>query len=222
MFDQLQIGNKLSFDDFEASIKNRKIGKPAKKSIKEQIPYSNVTYDFSAIDGEIYWDERELSYVFEIIADTPELLEEKKRVFASWIMNTFEAEIRDPFIKGYYFRGTYMDMNEDDDESVEKTTITVTFSAYPYMIADSPTAYAFLIEAGVESSVLVINNSSHRISPEIQVEVPVSIRKENTIYSISAGTSLSEPFKLEPGRNVLVITAEENCNIVFLITEEVF
>jgi hypothetical protein len=160
--------------------------------------------------------------VFEIDADTPEMLEEKKRLFASWIMNIFGEEIRDPFIKGFHFKGTYVDMSEEDDESVEKTTVTVTFSAYPYMIADSPTTYVFPIKTGIENVVLIKNNSSHRIAPEIQAEVPVTIKKGNDIYGISAGTSQSESFKLESGRNVLTVMAEENCNIVFRITEEVF
>ena len=78
MIDQIKIGDKSSYDDFSASFSNRKIGKPKKKVIKETIPFSNITYDFSAINGELYWEERELEYTFEITADTPEELEELK------------------------------------------------------------------------------------------------------------------------------------------------
>ena len=52
MIDQLIIGDKLSHDDFSDSIALRKINLPKKKSIKESPPFSNITYDFSAINGD--------------------------------------------------------------------------------------------------------------------------------------------------------------------------
>jgi predicted Ser/Thr protein kinase len=79
MLDQLIIGDKGSCDDFEASVKERVIHPPKKKSIKKTIPFSNVTHDFSAINGEVYWEERTLEYIFEIIANSAEELEEKKQ-----------------------------------------------------------------------------------------------------------------------------------------------
>ena len=74
MIDQLIIGDKASCDDYGASVASRKIVPPKKKEIKETVPFSNVTYDFSAINGEQYWEERELEYTLEIIAPTPEEL----------------------------------------------------------------------------------------------------------------------------------------------------
>ena len=69
LIDQLTIKSTSSYDDFEASIKERMIGAPKKKIIKETVPFSNETHDFSGINGEIYWEERTLKYVFEIIAN---------------------------------------------------------------------------------------------------------------------------------------------------------
>ena len=63
MIDQLIIGKIASYDDFGASVAERKIIKPKKKSIKETVPFSNVTHDFSAIDGELYWEEASLEYI---------------------------------------------------------------------------------------------------------------------------------------------------------------
>lgn len=56
MLDQLIIGDKSSFDDFDASVSERNISPPKKKEIKETVPFSNVTYDFSKINGELFWE----------------------------------------------------------------------------------------------------------------------------------------------------------------------
>ena len=140
MLDQLRIGDKYSYDDFGASVAERKIGKPKKKTIKETVPHSNITYDFSKINGEIYWEERELQYVLELDAETPEELEDLKIDLSNWLMNVFEEDLFDPFIEGYHFRATYDDIDFDDSE-VEKTTATVKFKAYPYMISNEPTKH---------------------------------------------------------------------------------
>ena len=67
MIDQLKIGAIGSYDKFGASVSERKIGNPKKKSIKDTVAFSNKTYDFSKIDGELYWEERPLEYIFEIL-----------------------------------------------------------------------------------------------------------------------------------------------------------
>lgn len=169
MIDQLIIGDKASFDDFRASMATRTIGMPTKKSIKETVPFSNVTYDFSAIGGELYWEERELEYVFEIIAATPERLEELKTAFASWVMNVHEEEIHDPFIPDYHFVGTFEDIEFGDEESLDKTTVSVTFTAYPYKVANLPKVVEQKAGDSIETF-YVENNSSHRIFPKITIE----------------------------------------------------
>lgn len=166
MIDQLIIGDKYSFDDFGASLSTRKIGQPKKKTIKESVPYSNITYDFSAINGEVYWEERELEYVFEMTAPTAEQIEEMKAAFADWVMNITQERIYDPFIFGYHFVGTFSDMSFDDDEGLDKTTATVKFTAYPYKVSNLVKKYTFTIAAKGTLAVTLVNNSSHRIAPK--------------------------------------------------------
>jgi len=204
MFDQLQISNKYSYDDFEANVKERVIGSPKKKSIKDTVPFSNTTYDFSKIDGELYWEERELKYILEIDAMTPEELEEKKIAFKTWVMNVFEEELHDPFIEDYHFIATFDGINFDDSE-IEKTTITVTFSAYPFMIANTKRAFEFTIPTADETEVRIENGSSHRITPTLIATVPVSFSYDGTTFSIGSGETSNNSFKLESGTNVLTI-----------------
>ena len=204
IIDQLTIGIQSSYDDFEANVKERHIGSPKKKTIKDTVPYSNVTHDFSKIDGELYWEERTLEYIFEIDADTPEELEEKKIDFKTWVMNVFEDELHDPFIEDFHFIATFEDIDFDDSE-IEKTTATVTFSAYPFMLSNAKIAYEFAISTASEKVFVAVNNSSHRITPTLIASVPVTFMHGNTIYSINAGETKIDSFKLEMGANEITI-----------------
>lgn len=199
MIDQLIIGNKFSYDDFEASVSERRNHKPKKKSIKESLPFSNVTHDFSAIDGEVYWEDRLLEYVFEITADTPEELEEKKQPFISWIMNVMKEELHDPFINDYHFLATFSDIAEDDTE-IEKSKITVTFTAYPYMIRNYMRSFVFSM-AEAEKTSVVYNSSSHRVTPTITTDAECVVSKGGVSFAIPAGEFKDSRLALLTGKN---------------------
>lgn len=221
MFDQIIISDKASYDDFEASVAERRNNKPKKKSIKESVPFSNVTYDFSAIDGEIYWEERTLEYVFEITANTPEELEEKKQPFVSWIMNVMGEELHDPFINDYHFLATFSDIQEDDSQ-IEKSVITVTFTAYPYMICNYKKTAQFEVTE-TETTVTVYNDSSHRVTPTINIDVGCVITKGTSSFAFPAGEIKDSKFALSPGDNTLKVqTNGGNGTMKIEFIEEVF
>ena len=223
MIDELIIGDKASYDDFSASMASRKIKQPKKKVIKETVPFSNKTYDFSNINGEIYWEERELEYIFEIMADDPEELEELKSKFASWLMNIQEAEIHDPFIPDYHFKGTYEDMSFEDEEDVEKTTATVIFKAYPYMIANVPKVYDMTIDAQGATTLSILNESAHPTTPTITSDIGITLVIGNTSYTLSEGAITDETIKLPVGLTTIVLqnTKTTACTVRITLFEEV-
>lgn len=204
MIDQLRIGNKYSYDDFEANVKERIIGSPKKKVIKDTVPFSNVTHDFSKIDGELYWQERTLKYIFEMDAITPEELEEKKIKFKAWVMNVFGEELHDPFIEDYHFMATFDGIDFDDSE-VEKTTVTVTFSAYPFMFANAKRVFEYTLPTTSAEDVSIDNKSSHKVTPVLIASAPVTFSYGNTTYSINAGEMTNDSFRLETGASTLTI-----------------
>lgn len=224
MIDQLVIGDKASYDDYEASIAFRDISQPEKKVIKETIPFSNRVYDFSAINGELYWDERDLSYAFEIIADNPVELEEKKARFLAWVMNVINEEIYDPFIEEYHFLGTYDSAEIEDDESIEKTTITVNFKAYPYKIANTSKVYSVSIGGESSAAITIVNESSHRVQMTITTDSAITFNFKNVSYTIPAGTATDSNLMLEAGNNSAVIENGNSTAAVVSIEfrEEIF
>lgn len=223
MIDQLIIGDKGSFDDFGASIAERKIGLPKKKSIKETVPFSNKTYDFTSINGEIYWEERELEYIFEMTAETPEELEEMKANFSGWLMLIIEQAITDPFIPDFHFIATFDDIEFADDEGLDKTTATVKFTAYPYKVSDYARTFEFTVNAGATIDATIINNSSHRITPTITASGEVIIKRENMSYAVSAGEVTDESFMLDVGVMEVQLQNPKTtaCTVVFTFFEEV-
>lgn len=223
MIDQLIIGDKASYDDFEANVKERQNKKPKKKSIKKTVPFSNAIYDFTRINGEIYWEERELEYVFEITADTPEELEEKKIPFCAWLMNVHEEKLFDPFIRDYHFIATFDSIDIDDSE-IEKTTITAKFTAYPYMIANVPKVYEKTIAKGSNITFPVVNDSAHRLIPTIVLNGSARIVYGSLSYAASAGTIESEKFMLPVGESKFYVENLEETEITIKVSfhEEVF
>lgn len=224
MLDQLIIGEKASFDDFGASVATRKISAPKKKEIKETVPFSNVTYDFSDIDGEVYWEERELQYVCEIIAPTPEDLERKKTAFSSWVMNVIKEYLIDPFDTEYHYIATCADIDYADDESLEKTTATVKFTAYPYKIANRPKAYDFKISANSEITATVLNDSSHRITPTLITDANITLKTDDISYSVPIGETADGKLKIKAGVNTLILNNanDTECLLTVKFYEEVF
>lgn len=222
MIDQIIINGVASFDDFQANLKERNIEAPAKKSIKETVPFSNVVYDFSKINGECYWEERALEYTLEIIRDTPEELEIAKSQLMAWLMNISNADIFDTILTGFHYKGTFDEIKFNDE--VEKSTVTVKFSAYPYAIANEATVYNFDIEASAEISKTINNRSAHRISPTVSTTVPITITIGDESYAIAAGETTSDYFKLPAGSTALIIknTSDEAGTTTIKFYEEIF
>ena len=223
MLDQLRIGDRYSYDDFLASVAERKIGKPKKKVIKETVPYSNNTYDFSAINGEIYWEERELEYTLELDAETPEELEELKIALSDWLMNVMSEDLFDQFIEDYHFKATFEDIAFDDSE-VEKTTVTVKFSAYPYMLANDEKVYSVSIPTSEALTVKVKNNSSHRITPTLIIDAAsINFEFNGSSYVISEGETTDSSLMLPVGEsNFIVKPNATGGNLTIKFREEVF
>lgn len=224
MYDQLTIGSKASFDDFRASIAERKIGMPAKKKIKETVPFSNITHDFSRINGEQYWEERTLEYVFELTASTPEELEELKQAFANWVMNVAEEEIHDPHIPDFHFLGTFDDIAIADDEGLDKTTITVKFTAYPYMLANAQKEFSVEVPAGEEETLTIVNGSSHRIVPTLVTDASIVLKIGTASYAVGEGTTNDDQLRLAPGVTSVIVqnASAAVCTVSVIIREEVF
>lgn len=224
MIDHLIIDDKNSFRDYGASVSARTIKSPTKKSIKETVPFSNVTYDFSAINGEVYWEENQIEYELELLEESPEDLEDAKMALSSWLMNVSNANIYDPFIRDFHFVGSFEELEYEDDEGQEKTTAKVVFAVYPYKIANEPDIYERTIAAGGTIEFHIENGSSHRLTPTITVEGSAAITLGNATFSVADGTYNDEAIKLAMGDNLVKVENKGSgeCSLRISFYREVF
>lgn len=226
--DQIIIGDLASYDDFGASVATRRIKPPKKKSIKETVPYSNAVYDFSDIDGETYWEERELEYTLEITADTPEELEAAKRRFTSWVLGAKKQKLHDPHIPDHHFLATYESMDVDDDEGLDKTTLTVTFLAYPYMLTNVPKVYeTTLTHPSEEWLFQALNESDHPVALTITNTGHITIKVgEALTVGLTPGEGTYGAIKLPVGFTDVAVRCTTftgaDCAVRISFHEEVF
>lgn len=217
---ELIANGKKSYTDFGAYISGRKISLPKKKSITESPPFSNLTYDFSAINGELYWENRELEYSFDIAEFTTDEMETEKTKLTDWLLNIHDADIYDPYIGDYHYHGSFDSISWDEDFGAG--TLTAVFSVYPYKIANKAKVVALETAEGEEYKdfeLVVKNNSSHRIMPVISSTGEYNIVFGGLSYSVHAGT-YEETFYLAPGNNTLKVSGSGVLSISFV--EELF
>lgn len=219
-YKEIRANGKGSFKDFKLAIKSRNISLPEKKKIKNSVPFQNGTYDFSDMNGEIYWEERILEYVFDIAEFSTEEMEQIKDKVVDWLLNIHDTDIEDDYTADYYYHGSY-DTNSWN-EDFGQGELTVRFSVYPYKYAKERTIITQEISE-TETSIIINNESSHRIMPIVTINGDVSITIGKNTYALTSGTYTDSNLILEKGENTWnVIATSETANLDISYRKEVF
>ena len=219
----IKFDGKHSYNDMGYTMPaERDIGFPSKEKIVVQIPFSNVEYDFSELYGSQTYSTRELKYQFNVLKRgdyTPRAMQVEKTKLINWLMSTGgKKKLYDDTIPGYYFLAE-VESAADFQDDWETGTMTVTFKAYPFMIAelyegnDIWDKFNFELDVAqttefmVKGSLLVklYNVGTPDVVPEISVSNAMKIIKSGVEYSISSGVTKNSELVLEPGVNVLRI-----------------
>lgn len=208
----LKVNGKDSFVDFGQCFASREISVPEKRIIKESVPFKNGSYDFTTINGEATFEDRTLTYTFDIIGASMAEVEEQKQALLDWLIFVEDADIYDGYIDGFHFRGSYESCSWSEDW--EQSALEVTFSVYPYMIADEETEQSFAITA--DSKNIVINNpSSHAVIPTVNTTADITITDGTTSISFTTGTTTNKEFKLKKGTNTFTVDNPATVTISF-------
>lgn len=201
MIKGLTINNVHTYKDLGLMISKRNISIPQVNKIKESVPYQNGEYDFSNLNGEMTYQNRMISYTFDILESSTEKMEETKRKILNWAMSVVEKEIYDDYLSGYHFVGSYESSSWNED--FEQAELTLEFSVYPYLYANEITIKKFEIHG--ETEVILDTESSHRIIPAINCNGDILITRGNTTIAIGEGTFEDVDFYLEP-KNVFLFS----------------
>lgn len=219
-YKEIRANGKGSYTNFGLAIKSRTISLPSKKIIKEEVPFRNGAYDFSNINGELYWEERELEYTFDIAEFTAEEMEKIKDNVVDWLFNIHDTDIEDDYTPNYYYHGSYDSNSWSEDFG--QGELKVVFVVYPYKYAKTLTTTS--ISATTTAQTITINNdSSHKIIPTVTTNGSVEITIGANTYSLSSGTYTSSSFILSKGENIWSIkTTTDTANVNISFRKEVF
>ncbi|WP_278475733.1 hypothetical protein [Turicibacter sanguinis] len=223
-------GNKHSYRDFNITIAKRDIGIPKKNKITEKIPFSNITYDFSTLYVEQTYNERALSYTFNIIGKSKSDMNIKKANVLAWLMDGGKEEFYDDTIPGVYFLAEVVEASWK--ENLHDGQLTVKLEAYPFKISSYYEGDISWDELIFELDVLqetkfdingykninLYNNGVNRIIPQIICDSVMEITINNSTYKLNIGENKDNRIYLNKGPNSIMVNG--NGNIEFRFRKE--
>lgn len=208
---ELIINGKGLTTDFDSYIAERTLSNPKKKSIKQTVPFSNEAYDFSAIDGEVYYEERDLQYTIDIAEVSTTAMEQKRSDLLEWLYSVQNVDIFDPYLTGYHLKGSFESSQWSEDFNYSR--LVISFKVYPYKIANQSATNQFNI--GGNTNISVNNTSSHPIVPALTATASMSVTIGNRTYNIPSGTSKIPTFKLGKGANSIRVSGNGRLTISY-------
>lgn len=229
----ITFNGKHSYRDFGVTIAEKNIGYPEKQKIKVQVPFSNVEYDFSELYGEQTYTPRPLTYTLNVLdkhaINTTVSINMLETKLSNWLMNSNgKQKLYDDSIPGYYYLAE-VEGGLDFDELWNHGTLTVEFTAYPFMINElhegndlwDPFNFELDVaqitdfEVNGSLDVILYNVGTPKLSPSIETSALMEIIKDGVTYNIPAGKSKSEEFKLKSGENKLMIKGNGTIKFTF-------
>lgn len=214
--------------DLGLQVLERNISTPSKKKITEEIPFSNVVYDFSFLYGSQIYEQRKLEYTFFVNELFKDKLEAIRMVVENWLYSSkLKSKLEDDTVRGYYFLAECISIDFEDLKTYGK--IQATFEAYPFRLKNELEgeilwdSFCFLTDTlqptsfniNTSKEIELVNNSIIEIAPEVIADADFKIYKDSSIFYIQKGTSQSEEFKLQIGLNKLTIVGTGNISFNF-------
>lgn len=197
--DGITINGKHSYYDFGLYVADRNIGIPAKKVIKKTIPYMNGAYDFTMLNGVPAYEERQITYGFDITGVTLEEMEAEKASVLAWLYTAHDVDIFDDAYPDTYFHGSYVSDSWDEDGC--QGHLKVVFEVYPFRISNHEKGVTF---TETVSTKIVVNNG-------LPVRMTVNADHGATVsygayrYSVPSG-EYRWPYVLPSGSSEITVT----------------
>lgn len=229
----IDFNGKHSYADFRITVAEKDIGFPEKEKIKVKVPFSNVEYDFSELYGEQTYTERSLSYTLNVLdkhrINTTERINVLETKLSNWLMNSNgKQKLYDDSMPGYYYLAE-VEGGLSFEELWNHGTLTVEFTAYPFMIAELEEGhdiwddFNFELDIAQETEfevdgaldVVLYNVGTPGLNPQIETSSDMEITKGNTTYVLSSGKTESEDFRLQSGENELTIKGNGTIKFTF-------
>lgn len=206
MSDGIAINGMHSFRDFGLYISSRDIAPPVKKSVRQSVPFMSGFYDFSALPGFTSWENRVLTYTFDISEWVISEMDEKRSAILGWLASAQNTDIYDDSISGYHINGSFDGVQSVEDWAAAE--LTVAFVCQPFFVANAKTVQM------IQDTTLTINNDGRLFDVTVSAASDASISIEDKTISIPAGASVHLPDITAYGETE--ITAAGNVKLSFV------
>ena len=214
---------------------SKSIHSPSKKKVKESVPFANSSYDFSTVatNGEITYNEREIEIVLGLPANSKEGLHTLYSTTLEWLVDVGCSKLIFDDMPEYYFLAE-IESNTNLEQIMEFGTMSITFTAYPFKIANDyageETWDHFNFEVDyAQSNEFYINgereitvyNSGRTICPVVECNSDTWVKLDGYETTFKEGISKDWAFKLQNGANVMKVKVpQDNGTIKFKFRKE--
>lgn len=236
--DGIKITEGFSFGSFD-SVNNgyylieRSAPTPDEKEITETIPYSQGALDFSVINNERFFSNREVTYKIEAFDNQYSDRKLFENELKHQLMPLGITAIHDTHDHGLHWLGKCKSIEVEDDEEHQTLIATIVFDCYPFAIGDllegsdiwdevyfpnwvfQKTHY----DINGSSVINMINVGDAAVSPQIVVVGNLVISGSFGSVEANSGTYIDTPVTLNQGENKLTVTG--NGSIEFKFYKEV-
>lgn len=129
----------IIFDQFDSIasgwwLESREAPTPKEKEITVDIPYSQGLQDFSILNEQRFFSNRELKYKLVLSDGDYNFRKAKENEAKRALMYAGFKTLYDTHNPGFVWRAKCSEVEADDDEKEETITLTVKFTAYPFAI----------------------------------------------------------------------------------------
>ena len=208
---------------------SKSIDPPSKKKIKEPIPFTNGSYDFSTVgsSGEITYNERQITIVLGLPSSTKEALQDLYTRTLEWLMDVGKSQLIFDDVIGYYYMAE-VESASTFDQVMSFGKLTVTFVAEPFKTSTeyegSDVWDIFNFEEDMVqdmsytvtgTSVVSIYNKGRVTTPKINCSAPMSVVVSGKTYSLATGDNTFYGMKLKNGVNEITVTGDGIIKFIF-------
>lgn len=208
---------KFHTTDYKMWLVERDAPTPSEKEILDSVPFMQGEYDFSTILGERVFDNRTISYTFEIMKRDYTSRKSVQTGIENWLMRGGITALYDDHARDYYYMVKCISV--DTVDSYGGLRVNAVFSGYPFKInvlaegndiwdsfnfeLDIAQTTAFNVNG--EANVTLYNVGVPSLPPTIIASSAFTIIKGSQTFMVNPGETNSPLFRLVPGENRLIL-----------------
>lgn len=219
--------NLLEYFNDKKIIVNSIFVRPAKPVvITEQLPFSNITYDFSKITGE--YNYYPASVYVKITYGSNEEKSIYRKVISSVLSELSSQDtIKIAIEEGNYYKGAYVGSTEIEDKGEVIGTTEIEFRCEPFKISETKYSdelwdtFCFDTDVlGIDSYIVKKNNTIKIVNPgmytDVLINVNSTLKAKVNDKEMTLNTDENNAIRFKSGENIIqVLEGSGSLNIHF-------